>query len=233
MWWALIRKELREIAPYAAAGGGLYLILLVEMLSFIPRHESPFEFVASLRWFEFLSWGRNPSVPPFVDDSLNSILLFLSILLTTAFGLRQTLGEEGRRTFPILLHFPFGKNRVLISKVAVGAGVYLMMTFSLISILAIDCSIPGHYAYPFEWGMILDSVTIPFRGVLLYLAAFLVGLHTANWYATRTLPGILALAVAIFPFFPIWLSIAFIVPIILITLCLVAICHESRIRDYR
>ena len=42
MWWSLIRKELREIAPYAIMGGILYLFAVMQTVYSIIPLDNPF-----------------------------------------------------------------------------------------------------------------------------------------------------------------------------------------------
>lgn len=189
MWWALIRKELREIAPFAAAGV-VYCLLVVLAL-----HSSTRDLPSPLATFgliphKFLSGINRFSADPSFCDLLDELLFLFSVLFLLGIGLRQTLGEDLKRTYPLLLHRPMGRNSIFLAKIAAALSVYLFLTLSVILILAIDYATPGHYSYPFMWEVVFGSLTVPLGGVLFYLTVFLTGLRRERWYGTRWLPGV-------------------------------------------
>ncbi len=196
MWWALIRKELREIAPYAIVGA-VYCLLVVLALHSTTRHiPSPLA-IFGLTSGSTMDEERETPTPPF-NGGLEGLLVTFTVLMLLGFGLRQTLGEELKRTYPLLLHRPMGRNSLFLLKMSVGVAVYLFLTLSVILILAIDSAVPGHYAYPFKWEMVFSSLTIPVGGIAFYLVIFLTGLRRERWYGTRWLPAIAGFMVLLF-----------------------------------
>ncbi len=188
MWWALIRKELREIAPFAIVGA-IYCLLVVLALHSSTRHiPSPLA-IFGLTSGSVMEEERITPTPPF-DSGLTGLLGVFPALMLLGFGLRQTLGEEIKRTYPLLLHRPLGRNSIFLLKIGVGSVVYLILALPVILILAVDSAVPGHYAYPFKWEMAFSFLTIPMGGLAFYLAVFLTGLRRERWYGTRWLPVI-------------------------------------------
>lgn len=194
MWWALIRKELREIAPFAIVGA-VYCLLVVLALHSATRHiPSPLSMFGFTSERSFSS-EKEVLVPPYFNESLVFLLGLLTVPLVCGFALRQTLGEEYKRTYPLLIHRPMGRTAIFLCKLFVGIGVYLCLSLSVILILAFDSAVPGRYAFPFEWDMALSPIGLTVGGIALYLSIFLTGLRRERWYGTRWMPALAGICI--------------------------------------
>ena len=236
MWWALIRKELREIAPYAIVGA-VYCLLVVLALHSATRHiPSPL----SMFGFTPRSSSSNEEeilLPPYSDGSLVFLLGLLTVPLVCGFALRQTLGEENKRTYPMLFHRPMGRTAIFLCKLFVGIGVYLCLSLSVILIMALDSALPGRYAFPFEWDMALSPISLTVGGIALYLSVFLTGLRRERWYGTRWMPALAGICIfmALANCTEIWRSTRFYMTVAGLVGCvwiLLAILDQIWKRDY-
>jgi hypothetical protein len=83
-------------------------------------------------------------------------------------------------------------------KILVGAALYLCC--SAIAILAhgLWAATPGTHASPFYWSMTGPTWEVCLSMVILYLGAFLSGIHPGRWRGTRLLPLIASGALVLF-----------------------------------
>src|SRR3990172_1383109 len=133
---AMFVKELREtawIVLLAAAAYAWAVSSLVHLLS--PPGTEPKETI------------------PFVDGEFRQGFLLFSGALVIALGLRQSLGETVRGTWPFLFHRPASRRRLVGVKLATGAGLYLVVSMLPIVVYASWAATPGTHAGPFEWSM--------------------------------------------------------------------------------
>jgi hypothetical protein len=173
MFRAMAMKELWEIRGIAIAGVAAYGYLAAAAMN--PRLLPPGD--------------RNSILPPFVDDGFfGGWFVSISVLMTIALGLRQTLGESVAGTYPFLFHRPARRCWLIGMKLLVGVSVYLVG--GLIAILAYGAwaATPGTHASPFEWWMTVPYWLTWFGMTLLYLGAFLSGLRPGRWCGSRLLP---------------------------------------------
>jgi hypothetical protein len=198
-------------------------------------------FVLSNKRDYFITNGS--AVVPFVGDDFAQAVALISGALAIALGLRQTLGESLRGTYPFLLHRPAGRRWLIGVKLLVGLCVSLLCGAVAILVYAIWVSTPGTHAGPFRWSMTLPSWETCFRVTVLYLGAFLTGLRPGRWYRTRILPlattlvvfvivgwaafgaegGLIDTGISLWPWLAIFVADAWLITAILFT---------ARTRDY-
>ncbi len=224
MFRALATKEWRETRGFALAALVLYGFVLASKRSY------------------YLTANGSAAVP-FVTDDFAQAVALISGALAIALGLRQTLGESLRGTYPFLLHRPAGRRWLIGVKLFVGLCVCLLCGAAAILVYGCWAATPGSHASPFQWSMTLPSWETGFRVTILYLGAFLTGLRPGRWYRTRILPlattlvvfvivgwtafgndgGLIETGLSLWP----WLAI-FVADVWLIT----AILFTARTRDY-
>lgn len=259
MWWSLIRKELREIAPYAIVGAILYLLAVAQTIFSVIPLDNPMmmdlsgcpSYPFSIRYSNTTGLGSIKSCVLSGIAFVKSLILFgnqfsspftsgimyflyvMSLLYAVAIGLRQTLGEEYHKTYPLLLHLPSRGLTPFVCKILVGIGVYLISTLLMIFVLAWYSAIPGRYPFLFEWSMVWPLISIPIIGVVLYLSIFLTGLRQARWYGTRFLPVVICYLVCNSLLNMSSISFTLLVSLLLILILMAAIVNEVAQRDYR
>jgi hypothetical protein len=175
MFKAMALKELRETRGIILLALAAYSLLLVANL-----------------FSTTLTWRR---LAPFVDDGFILVIALLFAAMTIALGLRQTLGESLRGTYPFLLHRPTGRNWLIGTKMFVGSVAYLVCSAVPLLAYGFWAATPGHHASPFQWSMTLPSWEVWFSMTLLYLGAFLSGIRPGRWIGSRLLPLVAAILV--------------------------------------
>lgn len=173
MWKAIVSKELRENWWIAGLGLAAYLYTVAA--------NTGIQLLPPARIYR--TWSM-----PFVSDSFRGSFIAISLALTIALGLRQTLSESVRGTWLFLLHRPVDRRIVIGLKLAVGAGLYLAGAAASILIYAWWAATPGTHASPFHWSMTLDAWRVWFALLAMYLAAFLSGLRPGRWFGSRLFP---------------------------------------------
>ncbi len=169
----LVAKELRTVAGVAVLALGAYLLLVGEqlnlpLLNIFAEHTEP--------------------LSPFVTPNGYVTYVWIGVVLALALGLWQTVSESWNGAWQFLLHRPVSRNKVMLSKLAIGLGALLVLSAWPIALMGFWADQPGNFSAPFEWWM-----TEPFWREwcllpVLYLAAFASGLRTANWWGTRLMP---------------------------------------------
>ena len=136
---------------------------------------------------------------PFIGSAIfTSMFVLISLALAIALGLRQTLGESSRGTFPLLLHRPATRRWLIAMKVAAGAGMCLACSAVPILVYASWAATPGNHPSPFFWSMTASTWEIWLTMALVYLGAFLTGLRRARWWFSRLWPIAAMLLFAIY-----------------------------------
>jgi hypothetical protein len=226
---AVVLKELRESAWIAALALALYLALVYQV---IPREKSVF---SSIPAFSYPYFQVRPESIPFVDGTFATYFAMISYAAALGLGFRQATRESGQDTYLFLLHRPWSRDKIFLTKLAIGVG--LLLACAAVPILEYSwwAASPGDVPAPFEWSMTLGCwcgwATMP----VAYLAAFLSGLRPGRWYATRLLPIVALLAIcAVIELlqmsFGSWVLIP-VVPLLDLVLVLLII-HTARTRDY-
>ena len=179
MYRAMALKEFREIRGIVLLAAAGYALLAFAAMA----PASPWNILAFFR----LTNAYGGEVP-FVRDDFVGKFYFVSVIFTIALGLRQSLGESVRGTYPFLLHRPADRHWLIGMKLAVGTAAYLICTLVPILVYACWAATPGTHASPFEW-----SMTLPICGgwlamTILYLGAFHTGVRPGRWLRSRILP---------------------------------------------
>ncbi len=170
---AIVIKELRENAWIAATALALYLALVYQL---IPREKSIFN---SLPTFSSILRMAPESIP-FVSGPFGSYFVMISCAAALGLGFRQSTRESGASTYLFLLHRPWSRDKIFLTKLAVGAALLLVCGAVPIVEYGWWASMPGDVAAPFEWSMTLGEWICWAIMPLAYLAAFLSGLRPAQ-----------------------------------------------------
>lgn len=165
MYRALVRKELRELAPWIGVAALLEIYVLC---------------VATGVRVPLLS--RPSALIPFIQDLEAVWMLTIGGLLGLAMGLWQTGWESSRGTFQYLLHRPLERQRLIGVKLLVGVTAMLFVSGLPIGLYSLWAATPGTHDSPFAWSMTLWCWQFWLALPLLYLGAFLSGLHPLSWY---------------------------------------------------
>lgn len=181
MYWALIRKEFREIAPIAAIAAVALLIAVGDVMGSLLTGRLPFvDYV--------LSTAGDDRDVPFAGYYFLYHLSSITFYFATVLGLRQTLGEDFRGTYLLLLHRPVPRRSIFAVKVLVGLVTFLLISSLAIVLLAWWAGTPGNQPAPFYWSMTIPSCHAIATTSLVYLGALLTGAREARWLGTRILP---------------------------------------------
>ncbi len=213
---ALAIKELREILPLAGLGLAVQLVFVAALVGMKP----------------FADWMPLGDGVPFQERVVLPLFATAGVVFTLLLGFRQSAWELWQGTYKFLLHRPLRRDAIFLTKLATGAGVYLLATLPPLALYAVWASVPGHFPGPFEWSMTAFAWRLAFLMPLVYLGAFLSGLRPARWYGTRLLPlvgcGLITVLLVNFS----WGMLRWPVAVTAYALLIVAICHVARVRDY-
>jgi len=218
MFKAIAIKELREVAPLAAAAliVSAYCVVLLTGLNVLTFE--PYRVTAI----------------PFLDRSVFvTFVIVLGTSLAIALGLRQSAWESGTGTYLFLLHRPASRYWLMGAKLITGLLVLLATTAAPILAYALWAATPGNLPAPFRWSMTGTVWLLWFAMTIVYLGAFLSGLRPARWYATRLLPlvGIAPVMPIIFLLQSKWM-IGVAITILLDAILLAAIYRIAETREY-
>ncbi len=226
---ALVLKELRELRGIAAIGLGVYLILVARMMG-----------LKAFDWVPGLPNGQE--FPAFSSGEFLGMFSLFAAVLAMALGFRQSAWEASQGTFLFLLHRPISRRKIFLTKLGVGALVYLVCSSLPILLYGWWAATPGNHASPFRLVWTLQSWG--FMGMLLlpYLGAFLSGIRPARWYGTRLLPlfaVLLLITVVLMPGLDatvrsplIVLVLATITSVVTAAVYVHLICNVAQNRDY-
>ena len=192
---ALAIKELREIGWIVGIGVAAYALLIGMAVS--PSLEQSFTSVPGLSTVAKLLFGAGGSrTIPFVSDGFTPAYGWISALLVLALGYRQSVGESLGNTYGFLLHRPMSHKTVLVTKMALGVGLFLAFAAMPVAVYAWWAATPGTHASPFEWSMTHLTWKVWIAMPVLYLGAFLSGIRPGKWRGTRLTP-LVAVLVAV------------------------------------
>lgn len=179
---SMIRKEIRELLPIT----GIAILAQFVMVSA----------EAGVKWLPMMLisglWDMTGTIP-FVSDGSFVINFVIGALAAIVLGLWQTMVESRGGTLLFLLHRPISREAILGAKMLVGVILTLLIIWVPILGYAIWAATPGTHASPFYWSMTGWAWKLSLLWPLIYLGAFLCGLRSARWYASRYWPLIAAL----------------------------------------
>ena len=184
MWKAIAVKELRELSGIAAVALVAGVILAVTQIAPHVRVTAP--------------WTGPPTDLPFRSVGFWLTYGCFAGALAISLGLRQTLGEEIRGTYPFLLHLPLPRSATLYTKLLTGVAVYFVVAAVPIIVYGAWAAIPGTHPSPFFWSMTDVVMRVYLTMPLVYLGTFSSGLRAARWFGTRLLPLAGSAALAVF-----------------------------------
>jgi hypothetical protein len=174
---ALIQKDLRENLKIALIG------LLIFSLLLLQAYQSCFSTLTQLLVGN--SAGQISDLQPLLAVSLLTEAAFFCAIFGAGLGWLQTRNEAHRDLWAFLIHRPVTRTDIFLSKTIAGLCLYIFAAGLPLAILIAVVRTPGHVAAPFEWAMVLPSVSIFLTGVAFYFAGLLTGLRQARWFASR------------------------------------------------
>ena len=193
--------------------------------------------VVNLMGAQVFDWV--PGIPsgtrevPFTGGDFTGFYTLVSVVFAVALGFRQSAWESARGTYLFLLHRPLARDRIFLTKLAVGGGVLLLGAGLPIVLYGWWAAVPGHHPSPFAWSMTGPAWRLAFLTPLLYLGAFLSGLRPARWFGTRLLPLVAAVVfLVLLNVLPSWWSLSFPLAVLLYGLLVANVCFVARTRDY-
>jgi hypothetical protein len=217
---ALALKELREVFGITAVALGGYLALVVSLMG-----GKVFDWVPGM--------PHGTEEVPFTGGGFTTFYTFVSVVFAVALGFRQSAWESSRGTYLFLLHRPVPRDVIFLTKLATGAGVFLLCASLPVVAYAWWAAVPGHHPSPFAWPMTGPAWRLAFLMPLLYLGAFLSGLRPARWFGTRLLPLVAAVVLLILlAMLPWWWTLGFPLAVALHGLLAANVCFVARARDY-
>jgi hypothetical protein len=217
---ALAFKELREVLGIAAAALVCYLALAVNLMG-----------AKVFTWVPGIPAGTEGV--PFAGSGFSVFFTLVSLVFAAALGFRQSVGESVRGTYLFLLHRPIRRERVLLTKLATGIGVFVLCASVPILLYGGWAAVPGHHPSPFAWSMTGEAWQSVFLMPLVYLGAFLSGLRPARWFGTRLLPLAAALGLLlVLSELPAWWFVGFPLAILVYGLLTASVCFVAQVRDY-
>jgi hypothetical protein len=217
---ALALKELREVFGITAVALGGYLALVVSLMG-----GKVFDWVPGM--------PHGTEEVPFTGGGFTTFYTFVSVVFAVALGFRQSAWESSRGTYLFLLHRPVPRGVVFLTKLATGAGVFLLCAGLPVVAYGWWAAVPGHHPSPFAWSMTGPAWRLAFLMPLLYLGAFLSGLRPARWFGTRLLPLVAAVVLLILlAMLPWWWALGFPLAMALYGLLAANVCYVARARDY-
>lgn len=183
---ALIWKELREQRVL----GILAFIVFTELMRVTFQN-------ADIDAERLLYGESNPiqRVQPLLAENFRNYLCIFCAAFAGVLGWMQIYQERHRDLWAFMIHRPIPPTTVFWAKVIAGMILYICAAGLPLLALVLWVQVPGHVAAPFEWGMVLPSLTIFLSGIVAYFTAMLIGLRRARWAGSRALPvGVAAMA---------------------------------------
>lgn len=226
MWWALIKKELREIWPLGLAAAVAHLLVVgglmgVEALNRIPV----------LSWFGFIP--SRPSEIPFAGRTFVSYFTIISAGFITSLAFRQIAWEEIKGTYLFLLHRPMTRISILLAKVIAGLSLYAVVSLVPILVYGMWAATPGNHPSPFEWSMTEGAFRIMVSTPIVYLGVFILWLRPGRWFGTRLLPLVTCGAIAAaLPWTPYWWPVGFLLTALAGAILILHIGYWTETRDF-
>jgi hypothetical protein len=190
--WPIVKKELRENAPYLL-GAFLIVLLILDINAFgsgwilvgFGRLLADQSAMADLP----LRPARSGDCLGGINNGWHTVCIFLSLVI----ALGQVYRERQRKTWPLLAHRPIPRSRMILAKVLAGLLMYLIVLLPPVLLIIVRLSTDGVWPGPVYAYMFLPLPAFFLAGAMLYLAVFLAALRPARWYATKWLPAFAAI----------------------------------------
>jgi hypothetical protein len=192
---AILRKELRECLPWIVLAAAVlfafgYLELFERMIPqnvdhryrlFTPSNE--------VYHFDLMKWS--------LLAGIGQLLLFVSIGLGLAMGIRQFWVDHYTGTWGLTLHRSVNKEKILSAKLTAAAIGFVVSVGAIWCLLFLYASkAPNFYIPPTKRAFFEGWVYIA-SGLVVYLGTALAGLSTVRWYTTKVF-GLAFAAVILF-----------------------------------
>lgn len=201
---ALLKKEMRECLPWLLAAMVILLLLgffsifsqtLYWRQAYALQHESSGK---ELNLWSLLS--RNP-----LGDT-GPVLLFVSLGLGLALGIRQFWFPWFAKTWAFVLHRDLSRVQMLWMKMAVAAFCLGIPFLGVWTLLYIYAYFVQDYSPPPTFQTWLEGLFFIVLAAIPYLAAALSSMLPVKWYTTRLFPFGFAFITVIFAFVPLSLG---------------------------
>jgi ABC-type transport system involved in multi-copper enzyme maturation permease subunit len=203
---ALIQKDLRENLKVALIG------LLIFSLLLLAGYQSSIAALKNLISGVGYASGQNNALQPLLAVNLLVEMAFFCALFGAALGWLQTRNEAHRDLWAFLIHRPVTRSKIFGGKAIAGLCLYSFGAGLPLAVFVAVARMPGHVAAPFEWAMVLPSLSIFLTGIGYYFAGLLTGLRQARWYASRSFGLGVAIMTSAGVFgLPLWMSLVLIV----------------------
>jgi ABC-type transport system involved in multi-copper enzyme maturation permease subunit len=225
MWKALWAKELKQTAWITVPAILIYLVFVFDAMR-IPLLPEP------VRAILFMNPNRDDGDIPFVSSRIEMGFGWITGLMAIALGLWQTVGEARQGTYPVLLHLPITRRRIIASKLTWGLACVLGLGGLVLLALALWAATPGTHPSPFTWEMTLRCWWLWLVLPIAYVGAFLAGLRPARWFGTRLFPLLTAAATVFVCTVPGSIIVRFVFWIAAVLASLLVIDHVAHARDF-
>jgi ABC-type transport system involved in multi-copper enzyme maturation permease subunit len=218
-------KECRELLPFIA------LALLAQIDFVCVGTEARLGILTDLALF------RSYNTIPFIEDFSCTLILLVGGCFAVVVALWQTMWETSRGTFLFLLHRPITRNAVIGTKLAVGIALSLLVCGGPLLYYALWAASPNSNDTPFAWSMTTNDWFICSQIPLIYLGAFVSGLRSARWYASRFLPivapvFIIVLCQGVWWSLPAWRIAVVAVSLAIEVATVYVVFYLAKVRDY-
>jgi ABC-type transport system involved in multi-copper enzyme maturation permease subunit len=190
--WPIIKKEIRENARYLL--GAFVIFLLILDFGAFDRGWVLLG-IAMLLNGQHASWQNTTYYVAAggMEGSWNSACL----LLAGAIAWGQVYQERRRKTWPLLVHLPIPRSRMVFAKALAGLLMYFIVCLPLALLDIARLNTPGVWPGPIYVSMFFPMLTYFLAGAMFYLTVFLSAFRSARWYATKWLPLMAAIPVYI------------------------------------
>lgn len=222
---ALLKKELREAVPW--------IILAVISLLVLSWLEIRAAIRGQKRWFlSDITIGKTIDV--FHSDIIQSsapLMLYISILLGLALGIRHFWMPGFRGTWQFLIHRSVRRTTILFAKfmAVLIAMFFLSLTWIM---LAVYTHISKKVIIPAESGRVILGIFNAYLGFLVYIGTSLCALTRARWYTTKMFGIPFVLIMFIFILIMPNLACAFIMAIIVFSVLMIQIYQIFLQREF-
>jgi hypothetical protein len=183
---ALALKELKESAWLWLLAAAAYAIFALDAMRFPLMPTS-----VLMSMLANYSYGPTQLIP-FVNPQIATMFGWITAGFALALGIWQSFGESWRGAYPLVLHLPLSRRRMVGVKLATGMAITLGVAAIALVIVCVWAATPGTHASPFEWSMTAQAWRVWLASTIFYLGAFATGIYPARWIGTRLFPTVAA-----------------------------------------